>query len=88
MPKIKQKSDTLVMLSLEIKQKNERRFFLVCWYRPPTSAVDNVAFENLRESLGALVEEGNETIYVGNTTCDFKNTANVNTKQLKLVYSE
>ena len=33
-------------------------------------------------------KEGNEIILFGDTNCDFKNTANVNAKQLKLVYSE
>ena len=32
--------------------------------------------------------EGKETTFVGDRNCDFKNTANANAKQLKLVYSE
>eukprot|EP00795_Rhopilema_esculentum_P008058 gene8058-13973_t len=77
-PKIKQNSNKLELLSPEIKQENGRAFFLVCWYRPPTSGADDAAFENLREALGELGEEGNKIILVGDTNCDFKNTANAN----------
>ena len=87
-PKIKQNCDNIELLSLEIKQQNARPFFFVCWYRPPTSGVDEAAFENLRESLGDLDKEGKEIILVGDTNCDFKNSTNANTKKLKLVYSE
>ena len=41
---IKLKSDKLELLSLEIKPTNARSFFLVCWYRPPTTSVDETAF--------------------------------------------
>ena len=80
-PKIKQNCDNIELLSLEIKQQKARPFFFVCWYRPPTSGVDEAAFENLRESLGDLDKEGKEIILVGDTNCDFKNSTNANTKK-------
>ena len=70
-PKIKQKSNKLELLSLEIKQENARLFFLVSWYRPPTSGVDDAAFEHLREFLGDLGKEGNEIILVGDNKLRF-----------------
>ncbi len=88
LPKIIEKSDKLELLSLEIKQQNARPFFLVCWYRPPTPGVDDVAFEDLRGTISELDKAGKETILIGDTNCDFKNSADANTKQLKHVYSE
>ena len=41
------KSDRLELLSLRIKPKITYFFIFVCWYRPPTSVVDDAAFENL-----------------------------------------
>ena len=87
-PTIKLKSDKLEVLYLEIKPTNARSFFLVCWYRPPTSSVDETAFENLRETLGILDKEGKEIILVGDTNCDLKDKKNANANKLKLVYSE
>ena len=71
-PTIKLRSDKIELLSLEIKPKNARSFFLVCWYRPPTASVDEIAFENLRETPGTLDKEGKEMILVGDTNYDFK----------------
>ena len=50
-PIIELKSDKLELLSLRIKPKNAKSFIFVCWYRPPTSVVDDAAFENLRGIL-------------------------------------
>ena len=66
----------------------QKPFCLVCWYRPPAAGADDTAFESLRASLGELDQEGKEIILVGDTNCDFKNSTDANTKQLKLVYSE
>ena len=79
-PKIKQNSNKIELLSLEIKKQNARPFFSACWYRPPTSGVDETAFNNLREPLGDLDKERKEIILVGDTNCDFKNNSNANTK--------
>ena len=87
-PTIKIRSVKLELPSLEIKPTNARSFFLVCWYRPPTSSVDETAFENLRETLGMLDKEGKEIISVGETNCDFKDKKNANANKLKFVYSE
>ena len=70
-PTVTRKSDKLELLSLEIKPTIARSFFIVCWYRPPTTSVDETAFENLRETLGILDKEGKEVILLV-INCDFK----------------
>ena len=87
-PIIELKSDKLELLSLRIKPKNAKSFIFVCWYRPPTSVVDNAAFENLREILGKLDNEEKEIILVGDTNCGIMDHIKANTKTIKLVYSE
>ena len=69
-PTIKQRCDKLELLALDVKPKNAKSLFFICWYRPPTSSVDETAFENLRETLGILDREGKEIILVGDTNCD------------------
>ena len=87
-PIIELKNDKLELLSLRIKPKNAKSFILVCWYRSPTSVVDDAAFENLSEILRKLDKEEKEIILVGDTNCDIMDHKNANTKKLKLVYSE
>ena len=82
------KSDKLELLSLRIKPKNAKSLIFVCWYRPPTSVVDDAAFENLREILAKLDKVEMEIILVGDTNCDIMDHKNANTKKLKLVYAE
>ena len=44
-PIIKLNSDKLELISLEVSQNiHARSFHLVCWYRPPTAGVDELAF--------------------------------------------
>ena len=86
--KIKQESNQLKFLSLEITQKNTRPFCFVRWYRSPTSGVDSTAFKNLRESLLDFDKEVKGLMPVDDTNCVLKNSANANTKALKIVYSE
>ena len=71
-PVIKLKSDTLELISLEIKQNHAKPFLVVCWYRPPTDGVDDTAFENLRHVLIDLEKENKEIILFGDTNCDLK----------------
>ena len=88
-PIIKLNSDKLELISLEVSQNiHARSFHLVCWYRPPTAGVDELAFENLRGILKELDREEKEIILIGDTNCDFKCSKNANAKQLKLIYSE
>ncbi len=79
LPKIIEKSDKLELLSLGIKQQNARPFFLISWYRPQTAGVDDVAFEDLRGTISELDKAEKEIILIGDTNCDFKNSANANT---------
>ena len=60
----------------------------MCWYRPPTSGVDDASFENLRDILRKVDKEEKEMILIGDTNCDFKNNQNANAKKLKTIYSE
>ena len=87
-PIIELKYDKLELLSLRIKPKNAKSFILVCWYRPPTSVVDDAAFKNLIEILRKLDKEEKEISLVGDTNYDIMDHKNTNTKKLKLVYSE
>ena len=70
-----------------IKQTNARSSCLVFWYRPPTSSVDEPAFENLREALGILDQEGkgNQFGWWQTVTLSVKNA---NANKLQFVYSE
>ncbi len=63
-------------------------FNIVCWYRPPTSSVNNSTFDKLKDILNKLVPTEEEIILIGATNCDFKGTNNSNTRNLKLIYSE
>ena len=85
-PTVRIKSENLELISLEIAPKHAKPFLVVCWYRPPTA--DEAAFDNLREVLKNLDQDGKETIFVGDTNCDFKNNQSANTKKLKAIYEE
>ena len=87
-PVIKLKSDTLELISLEIKQNHAKPFLVVCWYRPPTDGVDDTAFENLRHVSIDLEKENKEIILFGDTNCDLKNKQNKNAKKLDMIYCE
>ena len=87
-PVVKLKSDNLELLSMEIFPGHARPFHLVCWYRPPTSCVDDEAFENLTGVLSGLDEDGKEIMLVGDTNCDFKDSNSANARKLRLIYSE
>ena len=76
----------LEFISLKIAPKHAKPFLVACWYRPPTA--EDVAFENLRNSLKNLDQDDNEIILLGDTNCDFKNNQSSNTKKLKAIYSE
>ena len=88
-PIIKIKSDKLELISLEVSHNiHAKSLHLVCWYRPPTAGVDELAFEYLREILKGLNREKKEIILIGDTNCDLKCSKNASAKQLKSIYSE
>ena len=81
-PRIKLKSENLELLSVEISPGRAKPFLLACWYRPPTSGVDDEAFEKLTKVLSDLDKDEQEIILVGDTNCDFKDSKNTNAKKL------
>ena len=87
-PTVKIKSDKLELVALEVTPNHAKPFLVMCWYRPPTSGVDNASFENLRDILRKVDKEEKEMILIGDTNCDFKNNQNANAKKLKTIYSE
>ena len=87
-PTVKLKSEKLELLSIEISPTQAKSFLIVCWYRPPTSRVDEESFENLRDTLKQLDKEEKEIILIGDTNCDIASKQNTNTKRLKAIYSE
>ena len=86
--KVKFKSEKLELLSIEISSEHAKPFLVVCWYRPPTSHVDDETFENFRDALQKLDKEEKEIIIIGDTNCDFAKKKNTNAKRLKAIYSE
>ena len=76
------------LLCLKVAPKHGKSFFVVCWYRPPTSGVDTPAFNQLRDILKNLDLSEKEIILIGDTNCDLKATGNSNAENLKLIYSE
>ena len=87
-PTVKIKSDKLELVALEFTPNHAKPFLVMCWYRPPTSGVDDASFENLRDILRKVDKEEKEMILIGDTNCDFKNNQNANAKKLKTIYSE
>ena len=77
------KSEKLELLSLEISPTHANPFLLVCWYRPPTSKVDEESFENHRDTLKQLDKEEKEIILIGDTNCDLASKQSSNTKRPK-----
>ena len=77
-PVLKITSNKLERISLEIQPSNYcKPFNVICWYRTPINAVDNDAFEELREVLIKLDSDKKETILIGDTNCDFKNCCRI-----------
>ena len=85
---VDQQMNSLELLSLEIKPKKARSFFLVSWYRPPTAIVDDGTFENLRAVLTRVDGQDKVIIFIGDTNCDLMDNRNTSIKKLKQVYSE
>ena len=56
-PTIELKSDKLELLSLRIKPKNARSFVFVCWYRPPTSVVDEHGENSSQKPLTTQIHQ-------------------------------
>ena len=74
--------DILCTVSLDLQSRSGARERLGS-YSP-----HRLVLENLRETLGILDKEGKEIILVGDTSCNFKDRNNANTKTLKFIYSE
>ena len=83
---VDQQMNSLGLLSLDINSKKARSFFLISWYRPPTTNVDDSTFENLRAILTRLDRQDKEIIHIEDTNCDLMDNKNANTKKLKRVY--
>ena len=86
--RIKIKSGNLELLSVEVSPGRAKPFLLACWYRPPTSGVDDETFEKLTKVLSDLDKDEKGIIVVGDTNCDFNDSKNTNAKKLGLLYSE
>ena len=87
-PKVKLGSSNLELLCLEFTPLHAKAFFVIAWYRPPTSAIDNPSFEALREILNGFDSEDKEIILMGDTNCDLKSSKNPNAKTLNQLYRE
>ena len=86
--KVNLKSSNLELLCLEFTPFHAQASFVIAWYRPATSAIDNPSFEALREILKGFDSEGKEIILMGDTNCDLKSSKNPNAKILKQLYRE
>ena len=78
----------LEILGIEITPNHARSYIVLCWYRPPTSGIDNTTFEALTKILEKTDVGGKEIILLGDTNCDFKGTKDGNTRKLNLIYSK
>ena len=58
---------TLELMCLEIVPKRTKPFFVVCWYRPPSSTVDK--FNELEDIISYLETFQKEIIFLGDTNC-------------------
>ena len=55
---------------------------------PPTSTVDDVSFENLRDIWKEADKDEKEMILTDDTHYDLKSHQKANTKKLKMIHSE
>ena len=78
----------LEILGIEVTPKHAKAFVILCWYRPPTSDIDNFSFEALAKIIRKIDTESKEIILIGDTNCDFKSPKDGNSRKLKLIYSE
>ena len=80
--------DKLELIELEFNPIPTKPFLVISWHRSPTSGVDEVLLEYLRDVLKEADREEKQIILVGDTNCDLKSHQNSNTKQLKMIYSQ
>ena len=78
----------LEILWIEVTPKHAKAFVILCWYRPPTSDIDNCSFEALARIIRKIDAESIEIILIGDTNCDLKSPKDGNSRKLKLIYSE
>ena len=62
----------LEILGIEIAPNHARSYVVLCWYRPPTSGIDNTIYEALTKILEKIDAEGKEIILIGDRNSDFK----------------
>ena len=82
-PTVKMKSEKLELLLVEISPTQAKSFLVICWYRPPTSGVDEESFENLRDTLKQLDKEEKKSVLIGDANCNIASKQNNNTKRQK-----
>ncbi len=76
------------ILAIEVTPKHAKNFYILCWYRPPTSDNDERSFDALDKLISKLDQEGKEIIIIGDTNCDMKKTKDGHSRKLKLFYSK
>ena len=63
-PTVKIKSDKLELVALKFTSNHTKPFLVMCWYRPPTSGVDDdESFENLRNIWKEVDKEEKEITF-------------------------
>ena len=62
----------LEILGIEITPNHVGSYVVLCWYRPPTSGIDNTIYEAIAKILEKIDAEGKEIIPIGDKNCDFK----------------
>ena len=62
----------LEIIGIDIEPKHAKNFIIICWYRPPTSDIDEASFIALKELNSKLDSEGKEIFLTGDTNCDVK----------------
>ena len=68
----------LEILGIEVTPKYAKVFVILCWYRPPTSDIDNCSFKALAKIIRKIDAESKEIILIGDTNCDFKSSKDGN----------
>ena len=62
----------LEILGIEVTPKHAKVFVILCWYRPPTSDIDNCSFEALAKTIRKIDAKSKEIILIGDTTVILK----------------
>ena len=73
------------MVTLQIADSKFKRFIVTSLYRPPGKPV--AYFNDMESLLASLDSDNKEAIIMGDTNCDFLDSSNNDTKNLKHVLS-